>query len=212
MRNWPLFDLRLTTPRLELRVPTLADLDALADLAADGVHAPGLMPFVQPWSDAPPAERARSTVQFQWRGWAEWTPEDWRCDFVVVLNGEIVGTQGLSARDFATVREVGTGSWVGLRHQGKGIGTEMRTAVLDLAFTGLGATEATSSAFADNPASLAVSRKLGYTEDGLFRRSRRATRATEIRLRLTRETWHATPHPTTEITALQPCFPLFGTP
>jgi RimJ/RimL family protein N-acetyltransferase len=212
MRNWPLFDLRLTTPRLELRVPTLADLDDLADLAAEGVHAPELMPFIVPWSDAPPAERARGTIQFQWRAWAEWSPDDWRCDFVAVLDGEVVGTQGLTARDFATVREVGTGSWIGLRHQGKGIGTEMRTAVLDLAFTGLGATDAVSSAFADNPASLAVSRKLGYTEDGISRRSRRSAPATEIRLRVTRDTWRETPHPTTKITALPPCLPLFGTP
>lgn len=31
MRNWPLFGLRVTTPRLELRLPSLDDLDALAD-------------------------------------------------------------------------------------------------------------------------------------------------------------------------------------
>lgn len=210
MRNWPLFDLRLTTPRLELRIPTLADLDDLADLAAGGVHEPEFMPFLMPWTDVPPEERARSTLQFQWRGWAEWTPENWRCDFVAVLDGEVVGTQGITARDFATVREINSGSWLGIHHQGKGIGTEMRTAILDLAFTGLGAAEAVSTAFDDNAASVGVSRKLGYTDDGISRISRRGERATELRFRLPRATWLATPHPPTKITALSPCLPLFG--
>ena len=40
----------------------------------------------------------------------------------------MIGTQKLGARDFAITREVDTGSWIGLRHQGQGIGTEMRAA------------------------------------------------------------------------------------
>ncbi|WP_405088044.1 hypothetical protein [Microbispora sp. NBC_01389] len=66
MRHWPLFALKVTTPRLELRLPTLNDLDALADRAAEGVHDPAGMPFGVPWTDAPPDERARSTVQVHW--------------------------------------------------------------------------------------------------------------------------------------------------
>jgi len=57
---------------------------------------------------------------------------------------------------------VSTGSWLGMRHQGKGFGTEMRAAILMLAFDHLGAKTARSSAFTDNPRSLAVSRRLGY--------------------------------------------------
>ena len=34
-RNWPLFGLRLRTARLELRLPSLADLDELGSLAAE---------------------------------------------------------------------------------------------------------------------------------------------------------------------------------
>jgi RimJ/RimL family protein N-acetyltransferase len=63
--------------------------------------------------------------------------------------------------------------WIGLEYQGQGIGTEMRAAVLYLAFAGLGADYALSGAFTDNPASLAVSRKLGYGEDGVDREVRR---------------------------------------
>ena len=37
------------------------------------------------------------------------------------------------------MRTVGTGSWLGRPYQGRGIGKEMRGAVLALAFDGLGA-------------------------------------------------------------------------
>ena len=49
----------------------------------------------------------------------------------------------------------------------------MRQAVCTFVFDHLGATEVTSGAFLDNPASLAVSRKLGYRENGRRRLERR---------------------------------------
>lgn len=210
MRYWPLFDLRLHTPRLELRLPSLTDLEELADLAAEGVHDPAEMPFAVEWTDVPPEERARGTIQHHWRTWAEWTPANWHCNFVAVLNDEVVATQGLYGKDFAILREVSTGSWVGRRHQGKGIATEMRAAVLHLAFEGLGATQATSSAFTDNAASLAVSRKLGYEHDGVSHHVRRGAPAEQTRLRLPRARWHETDRPAVTITGLTPCLPHFG--
>ncbi len=210
MRHWPLFGLRLVTPRLELRVPTLEDLDALADLAAEGVHDPSEMPFGVPWTDAEPGERARGTVQHHWSTWANWKPDDWNCELVTVCEGRVVGTQGMGARDFAVVREVHTGSWLGRRFQGGGIGTEMRAAVLHLAFAGLGARSARSGAFLDNPASLAVSRKLGYRPDGVSRRSRRGEPVTEQRLLLTRDDWETHCEQPVTVEGLGPCLPLFG--
>ena len=47
----------------------------------------------------------------------------------------------MSAHDYPVLREVSTFSWVGVRHHGRGIGTEMWAAALHLAFAGLGATE-----------------------------------------------------------------------
>lgn len=58
------------------------------------------------------------------------------------------------------LRQVSTASWLGLHHQRQGIGTEMRAAVLHLAFAGLGAVDALSGAFEDNPSSFSVSEKL----------------------------------------------------
>ena len=62
----------------------------------------------------------------------------------------MVGVQGLVARDFAVMRAVATGSWLGAEFQRRGIGKEMRGAVLALAFDGLGAQIAETEAFVDN--------------------------------------------------------------
>lgn len=207
---WPLARLRLHTPRLELRLPSDDDLDALAGLAAAGVHDPAVQPFTVPWTDVSPAERARSTLQYQWSQRAGWKPENWSLDLVVVHDGAVVGMQGISATDFAVLREVGTGSWLGQAHHGKGIGTEMRAAVLQLAFAGLGAHYATSTAFTDNTASQGVSRKLGYADDGIARQVSRGQPATLRRLRLDRPGWLATRTVPVTIAGLEPCLPMFG--
>ncbi|MFC7646357.1 GNAT family N-acetyltransferase [Streptosporangium lutulentum] len=189
MRHWPLFALKVTTPRLELRLPSLDDLDQLADRAAEGVHDPDFMPFGFPWTDVQPLERARGTIQHHFKQWSSWSPQNWQCSFVTIFEGQVVGTQEMDGLDFAVTRQVSTGSWIGQRFQGKGIGTEMRAAVLHLAFAGLGAEYATSAAFSDNHRSLAVSRKLGYRDDGISMHSRRGRIARQQRLRLAQDDW-----------------------
>jgi len=92
----------------------------------------------------------------------------------------------------------------------------MRAAVLALAFDGLGADYALSEAFTDNPASLAVSRKLGYADDGMQRMAIRGRAAESRRLRIARAAWQAAGGATglgigeVAIDGLEPCLPLFG--
>jgi RimJ/RimL family protein N-acetyltransferase len=207
---WPLFALVLRTPRLELRVPSLEQLAALAALADEGVHDPAVMPFQVPWTDQPPGARGRSVLQYQWRQWGALTPERWTIEFAVLAGGEPAGIQGVGGAEFATTREVHTGSWLGLRHQGRGIGTEMRAAVLHLAFAGLGADWAISSAASDNAASIGVSRKLGYADDGVEVGVVRGRRRVERRFRMDRETWSAQRRVPVEIEGLEPCRELLG--
>ena len=208
--HWPLSGLSLRTPRLDLRWPTLGDLDALGSLAAEGVHDSAVQPFMVPWTDAPAAERARGTLQFHWSQWGSWTPSDWNLNLVVDLDGTIVGSQGIGGRDFAVLGEVHTGSWVGQRYHGRGVGTEMRAAVLYLAFEGLHARYACSAAFEDNAASLAVSRKLGYADDGIEFHVVRGRAVRTRRLRLDRDAWAARRPVPVEINGLEPCLPHFG--
>ncbi len=211
--RWPFFDLRIRTPDLELRLPTDDDLFALAELASGGIHEPGFMPFTHPWSAGSPEQRALATIQWNWRQRAELGPDKWSLDFVVLRGGTVVGTQSLNAEQFARLRVVQTGSWLGQAHQGRGIGTEMRIAVLHLAFVGLGARIAGSGAFDDNHASLALSHKLGYQDDGeeWHVRGTEAVAGRVIRLRLTRERWEAhRPTSPISIDGLDPCLPLLG--
>jgi len=137
--HWPLAGLRLRTPRLELRWPSLEDLDKLVALAA--VH---------------------------------------------------------------------TGSWIGRRYQGRGIGTEMRAAVLSLAFDDLHAEHARSTAHSDNAASLGVSRKLGYADDGIEHFVVRGQAINARRLLLDRATWQARRPLRVRVSGLAPCLPWFG--
>jgi RimJ/RimL family protein N-acetyltransferase len=208
--HWPLAGLRLTTPRLELRVPDAEDLAALGDVAAAGVHDPGVQPFSVPWTEGEPAVVARNTIQFLWSTWASWSPDDWNLQFVVVAGGEVIGTQAISAKRFGVLREVTSGSWLGLRFQGRGYGKEMRAAVLDLAFTGLGAEFAVSEAFEDNGASYGVSRRLGYVDDGIERLVVRGKPMVGRRLRLDRAGWAAARGVPVEIVGLDACRGMFS--
>ncbi|GLZ00293.1 GNAT family protein [Actinoplanes sp. NBRC 103695] len=208
--HWPIAGLRLTTPRLELRVPDAEDLAALADVAARGVHDPAVQPFSVPWTEAEPAVVARNTIQFQWGTWARWSPDDWNLQFVVVADGEVIGTQAISAKRFAVLREVASGSWLGLAHQGQGYGKEMRAAVLELAFTGLGAEFAVSEAFEHNAASYGVSKRLGYADDGIERLVVRGEPMVGRRLRLDRASWAAARGVPVKIFGLDPCSEMFG--
>jgi len=210
--HWPLADLRLQTPELVLRWPSLSDLDALADLAAAGVHDPEVQPFMVAWTDASPEERARNTLQYHWSCWGSWKPSDWMLELAVIRDGVVVGSQGVGGHDFTVLREVHTGSWLARRYQGQGIGTQMRAAVLALAFDGLGAQWAASAAFEDNPASLGVSRKLGYRDDGMEWHQVRGRPALTRRLRLDRASWEITRTIPVQIHGLPPCLPLFGLP
>ncbi|GAA5127089.1 GNAT family N-acetyltransferase [Pseudonocardia adelaidensis] len=177
----------LRTPRLELRPDDDAGLLELVGEAHRGVHPPDRMPFMVPWTDADPDELGRRVLQYHWGVRAALAPDRWTINFLVRLDGRVIGVQGLSATGFRVVREVATGSWIGMRHQGRGFGTEMRAAVLAFAFDHLGAVRARSGAFTDNAASHRVSARLGYRPDGTTWVARRGQRAEEVRLVLTPE-------------------------
>jgi RimJ/RimL family protein N-acetyltransferase len=206
---WPLRHLVLRTPRLELRPDDDAGLLELVDEAYHGVHPPDQMPFGVPWTDAPPEHLGREMLQFYWSERVAVRPERWTINFLVRLDGRVVGTQGIRASDFGILREVGTGSWVGMRHQGRGIGTEMRAAALAFAFDHLGAVRARSSAYVRNRASLRVSERLGYRHDGTSSVVRRGLPTEEVRLLVTPETFVG-PDWKLEVERLDTCRPLLG--
>ena len=208
---WPLFDLRIRTPRLELRAPTDDDIFALLDVARAGVHDPERMPFKVAWTDLPSPEFERSFMRFFWGARASWSPTAWRLPLTVVRGAQPIGIQEVMATEFATLRTVETGSWLGLAHQGQGFGTEMRAAVLWLAFEGLGAQAALSGALEGNEASHRVSEKLGYEPNGEGPVAPRGIPVTEHHYLLRRERWQRDRVPVT-LEHLDACLSMFGLP
>lgn len=164
--TWPLFDLRLRTPRIELRPADEAGTVDLMLLADRGVHPADEMPFQVPWTRLEPGRRKAEGMQFYWRCWANWSPDEWHLPFATYCDGEVVGMIELIAETFPQRRVVGTGSWIGQEFQGRGFGTEQRAAVLAFAFEHLGASRANSEAWESNTASRRVSEKLGYRYNG----------------------------------------------
>src|SRR3954463_13529481 len=208
--HWPLFGLRVETSVLTLRYPDDEDAMAIADVAAAGVHDPAWMPFSVPWTDVAPPLLQRGSLQHLWRTRAEWAPQQWHLPMAVVVGGRVVGLQAMLAEQFAILRTVSTGSWLGRSYQGKGLGKEMRAAILHLAFAGLGAEYAQSRAFADNDASIAVTRRLGYDEVGRHLVVRRDAPAWMIDFRLPRSRWEQQRRGDISIVDLDPCVELFG--
>lgn len=171
---WPPFGLRIEAGPLVLRPIDDEVVPRLIELALDGIHAPETMPFATPWTDAPAEDLPANYVQYVWGVRANWKREKWNLELAVENDGELVGVQAFFSSDYLVTRTGETGSWLSRRYHGQGIGTAMRQAICAFAFDHLEAEEITSAAYLDNPASNAVSRKVGYQPNGTFRETRRA--------------------------------------
>jgi RimJ/RimL family protein N-acetyltransferase len=205
----PLYGLRLGTPRLELRLGSHDELVELERLAEKGIHPPEEMPFGIAWTDRiGEAGFLEEFVEFHEAALREWTPERWTLNLLVFFGSQLIGSQTVHGETFAATRTVGTGPWLGRDFQRQGLGTEMRAAVLELAFNGLGAEAATSGAIVGNEASKRVSEKLGYRVTGMSTMSPRGEPLDHYDFRIERGDWSA-PVPV-EIAGLDPCLALFG--
>ena len=189
-RLWPAAGVRATAGNLELRWIDDELLVQLAELAGRGVHDEAAMPFYTPWTRGTPEQVARSVMAYQWSIRSRVAPTGpMTLEFAVLVDGVVVGSQGAGGTDWAVVKTVETGSWLGLEYHGRGIGTRMRALMLELLFEGLGADEVTSGAFADNAASNAVSVKTGYQPDGVDRKAREGAPVMVNRYRMPRARW-----------------------
>ena len=159
----PLTGLRITTPRLELRLGTVAELRELYRVAAAGIHDPAEMPFAVPWTDSLEED---SFLAYHRECVASWRPDAWNLNLIAFHDGRPIGSQGITGGNVTQSRTVSTGSWLGRQWQTRGLGTEMRAALLCLAFDHLDAETAMSGAVDGNAQSLGVSRKLGYETVG----------------------------------------------
>lgn len=198
---WPLFGLRVVTSTIELRVPNDAELATLCELAAAGIHPPETMPFSVPWTGHSSPEFERNFLQHHWRSRADFAHDQFDLHFAVVVDGALVGLQSLHRRkstngassEAPAERSCETGSWLGLAHQGRGIGKAMRSAAVAFAFGYLDAEVITSGAFADNTASQRVSIATGYELVRTNMILRQGVDAAHLQFELSRDRWKRTP-------------------
>lgn len=206
---WPLADLRITASDLTLRPLTEPDLGPLAEaLPADVELNPAL-----PAYDGLDVSVARGTALHQtyWRALGGWRVESWDLLFAVECGGEVIGVQSLEGADFPRRRTVETWSFLLPAARGRGLGKEMRRAVLALAFDHLGALAAETEALQGNAASLGVSRAVGYEPNGETLHPHGDGLDLMLRMRLTSERWEERGGaPDVLVTGVDGCRHLFG--
>ena len=212
--RWPFFGLRISTPRLELRVPDDEDLVELFEAARAGIHPAGRDAVRRPL-DRRLAGAGRRLPRFLAFHWAARGAALARA-LVAAVRRDRRGPRRRASRSSPrrtsrAARSVRSGSWLTASAQGRGLGVEMRAAVLHLAFAGLGALEAQTSAWIDNEASQRVSLRLGYRAGrrGAAGSPRRADAAPALPA-AARGVGARTTSTGIELHGLAPCLPLLG--
>lgn len=157
---WAPFRVSIHVGELTLRVLRDSDIAAIHGVTAAEIFGEPLPEHTFPWLKEKP------DPSFRWAHRADMSPEEWSLDFGVHLDGEVIGSVDLRAKNFPHNHEVETGSWIYHRLQGRGIGTQIRHAAAVFCFEHLGACQLRSECDPGNAASQAVSRKLGYTING----------------------------------------------
>jgi RimJ/RimL family protein N-acetyltransferase len=209
--TYPPLNVEIRTPRLTLAGASDELLERLVPLVRAGVADAEPWPFDDPTSfylDNP--EREWQWLRSIWTGRGRVSPDAWRLYFAVLVDGDAVGLQSLTGTNFTRFGTVTSFSWLGPGHRGQGLGKEMRAAILQLAFAGLGAREAGSDAFVDNEASNGVSRALGYEPNGTDWDTRRGEPAQIQQWRLTRDAWERVRRDDIELTGVEKCLPVLG--
>lgn len=189
---WPPFGLRIESPRLILRQVRETDFPAYVAAATSGIMNSDRNSFASPWDENSPEDLAKNSLSWLWSARTKIGPDSWYFMFAVFTKGEdgsedqLIGMQDVWAEKYRVLRTVSSGSWMRKDHQGKGLGKEMRAAMLMWAFDHFGAEYAESGAYDWNEASLGVSKSLGYFQCGTKRvpdaHGRQAEWETQLRL------------------------------
>lgn len=208
-RLWPPFALRIQVDDVSLRPVREDDLPCLLDLLPHDVeHDPASEMFGEMDLDG---NRGRIILQSFWRSSGNWSPHSWSLPLLVARRGEAVGVQTLEAEHFPELRVVDSASWLAVSARGQGTGAAMRAGILSLAFDHLGAERAVTSAREDNAASIGVSRRLGYEDNGTSRTRSPSGPCTLRHMVLSKEAWEASEWSrTVQVRGVEGCGPWFG--
>jgi len=90
--TWPMFDLRLSTPDLELRAVAEQDLASLSELLPDDMEQ---NPYATTFDVSAPQSRAVVLHQGYWKDMGTWQPDAWVLQFAVFQGGRLMATKPL---------------------------------------------------------------------------------------------------------------------
>jgi RimJ/RimL family protein N-acetyltransferase len=143
----------LETERLTLRRPTLADVQAIANLANDRRIAENTRRLPHPYLQDHAVEFVRATIS-----------DSSETVFLIEQNHSPLGMVGID-RSAADAPELGY--WLGVAHWGQGFGTEAARAAIDFFFEESDAEHLAGSARVANPASRNILEKCGFQWSGV---------------------------------------------
>ena len=148
--------MKKSKPKIEVRVAELADVEALTQLFTD-------------------RDAYSQTLQLPFQSLDVWRKRlaersDNHYALVATVSGEVVGNLGLTRLTRARRAHVGEiGMAVRDAWQGKGVGSALMRAALDLADNWLGLWRLELTVHADNERALALYRKFGFEIEGTHR-------------------------------------------
>ena len=141
-------------PRITIRRAAVADADAIQATFATPKAMAGTLQIPFPSLE-------------KWRKWLADSPPD---DYVLVaeVSGEVVGNLGLHPASKSPRRRHAAGLGMSVRDdwQGRGVGTALLTAAIDLADNWHNFTRIELTVYTDNAGALALYRKFGFEIEG----------------------------------------------
>ena len=151
----------LVTPRLTLLATVAEHADGLWQ--ATEASLPELMTYMA-WAPQASVENSRAYAERTEKRFNEML--DW--GFTVFHHGEVAGSIALMNYE-ALFHVAEIGYWIRSDLAGQGLGTEAARAVCEFGFDSIGLHRIELRAWTENPASMRIAEKLGFTREGLLR-------------------------------------------
>ncbi|MFO1325608.1 MAG: GNAT family N-acetyltransferase [Burkholderiales bacterium] len=125
--------------------------------------------FASPKAQAGTLQLPLPSVEMWRKRLADGQPTDYL--LVAVVDGEVVGNAGLHAAGASPRRRHAAGIGMAVRDDwhGRGVGTALLTAIIDLADNWLDYTRLELTVYTDNAAAFALYRKFGFETEGTLR-------------------------------------------
>lgn len=164
---FPLYKLRLRTPQLLMRLPSLEETAHLAKISRGNILPAEGGRWMGPWTQLPSPQYETELFQYYVGCTAAWTPNNWRLELALFPEKEgPIGFVGVGAKNFAQSQTAELGFWILRGWQGRGLGKEMLRATLQFLFETLRAERVLSAAHPENTPSQQLHLSCGFWDNG----------------------------------------------